>query len=309
MNRVFLKIRRMRHFFLHGITRVFLFRNSENAVIEGRSSSRTQGPGSSTNRLMNMPLLGLGTWKIGGTFERDMSHKDVEIQSIQYALSLGYRLIDTAEKYGAGGAEEIVGEAIRNVARDNLYIVSKVWNEHLNYNSVLDATERSLKRLRTPYLDLYLIHWPNPSVPVLETLSAMTELLDADMIRAIGVSNFDVPLLKEALATKITIVANQVEYSIMNRTAESDLIPFCKNNGIQIIAYRPLGRGNLSAAPPALFEIAKKRGATPAQIALSFITAQGIVAIPKASGAAHIEENWGSQKYPLSVEELNRLRT
>ena len=260
---------------------------------------------------VNIPLLGLGTWGMGGKFERDESNWQESLEALRYGLSLGFWLIDTAEMYGLGATEEIVGEAIRRMPREEIFLVSKVWKDHLRYDDVIKAAKQSLTRLKTDYLDLYLVHWPNETIPLSETMPAMEELVKQGLVKNIGVSNFSVPLLEEAMRylKNTPIVANEIEYNLSNQSANKDVVHFCKNNNIKIIAYRPLARGSLNTASTNLVaELAKKYQKTPGQIALNWLISQDMVAIPKATSKIHLEENWGALGWKMEEEDIVALK-
>jgi len=252
-------------------------------------------------------VLGFGTWRIGGGEEPDYSNDRFFIKAMIRAFELGYRLIDTAEYYGGGHTEELVGEALKDFNREEFFITSKVWHNHLHYDEVMKAAEKSLKRLKTKYINLYLIHWPNPEVPIKETIGALEKLVDDGKIRYIGVSNFSVTQLQEAMnsAKKHEIVANQVRYSVSDKKAESELLPFAKKNNIRIIAYTPLERGRLDL--PLLKELASKYSKTESQIALNYLICKKAVPIPKAIREEHMIENLGALGWKLSKEDVKRI--
>ena len=247
--------------------------------------------------------MGMGTWGMGGKYERDSSNFDESVKILRAGLDMGIKLIDVAELYGLGLTEEIVGEAIAGFARKDIFIISKVWKTNLRHDDVLKAMQGSLERLKTDYVDFYLIHWPSEDIPLAETMRAMEELADKGFARNIGVSNFSVELLKEAQShlKRAKIAANQVEYNLIERSAEKDVIPYCKENGIKVIAYRPLARGNIASSQnKALEALAQKYNKTPAQIALNWITSKEIVAIPKAGSIAHLRENCGALGWKMN---------
>ncbi len=238
-----------------------------------------------------IPKLGLGTYQI------DLVPRSETIQSLRRGIELGMTLIDTAEMYGWGKAEEIVGEAIKPFEREELTIVSKVWGTNLAYNQVKRSANASMRRLGT-YIDIYLIHWPNPSIPLRETMKAMEELVSEGVIRYIGVSNFSLRLLKEAISSldREDVVLNQVEYNLRVRDPEIDLLPYCQREKIVLMAYSPLDKGRLAREPSHELKIvADKLGKTPAQIALNWLISKPmVVAIPKAARLNHVEEIAGS---------------
>jgi diketogulonate reductase-like aldo/keto reductase len=266
---------------------------------------------------LRIPSIGIGTWKMGGGMTADGTHDKEAILSIRTAIGLGMTHIDTAELYGDGHAEELVGAAIREFDRRRLFITTKVKWSNLGYEDVIDAAKRSLRRLRTSYIDLYLVHTPNRSIPIEETMKAMDYVADNKLARFIGVSNFSAEEIKEARQyARNRIVANQIEYNLLvrnmgehTRDMESKIIPYCQKNGIVIIAYRPLANGELAKPGITLLdELAEKYGKTQAQIALNWLISKpNLVAIPKAATVEHIKENLGAIGWKLSEEDMNRL--
>ena len=255
--------------------------------------------------------IGLGTWGIGGGMSPDYSPDKQAIEAIRYAIELGMNHIDTAEIYGGGHSEELVGEAIKKFRRDEVFIASKVWHTNLKYDDVLRACERSLKRLQTSHIDLYYIHWPNPLIPLSETMRALERLHDEGRIRYIGVSNFSASLIEEARSylSHADVVANQVEYSLYERSIERDLIPYCYEKGITVVAYSPLGQGKLyrelSSSRPSkrvrvLREVAERYSKTPIQVALNWVIwREHVITIPKSIRKEHLEENAGAAGWRL----------
>lgn len=259
---------------------------------------------------MELPLLGMGTWGMGGKFERDESTVDRSLEVLRRGFLLGLSLIDTAELYGEGLTEEIVGRAIKGHQREDLFLISKVWKTHLAYDDVLRAAEGSLERLDTPYIDLYLIHWPSGEVPLRETTRALERLVSEGKVRAIGASNFSVADMENAQGalTTVPFSANQVEYNLLHQEARADVIPYCKAHGISVIAHRPLARGDLSRTHTATLDmLAKKYGKTTNQIALAWIMSQGITAIPATLDPEHMEENYGALSIVLQAEDQRLL--
>jgi diketogulonate reductase-like aldo/keto reductase len=265
----------------------------------------------------SVAAIGLGTWNMGGRESPD--HRDDErlIEAIRYAVELGMNHIDTAEMYAAGHAEELVGEAIKQFSRDEVFIATKVWPSNLRYEDVIRSCRRSLERLQLKYVDLYMVHWPNPRIPLQETMKAMEKLVKDGLVRYIGVSNFDVELLEEAMNAlkREEIVANQVEYSLEAREVERELIPFCERNGITVTAYTPLGKGRIPAEAASntprgkiLAEMAQRYGKTPVQIALNWVIWRpNVITIPKAARKEHLEENAGAAGWRLTEEDYKRL--
>lgn len=196
---------------------------------------------------VKIPVLGIGTWGMGGWESRDASHDKECVNAIRTAIKNGMTHIDTAEIYGIGHAEEIVGKAIKGFDRKKLFITTKVWKGNLRYDDVISAAKGSLKRMGVKYIDLYLIHWPNPKIPLKETIKAMDYLLKKKIIGFIGVSNFSLKLLKEAQSyTRNKIVANQVEYNLLKRECEKGLLDYCQKNNVVLIAYQPVAGGKLA---------------------------------------------------------------
>ncbi|MDH5754135.1 MAG: aldo/keto reductase [Candidatus Bathyarchaeota archaeon] len=266
---------------------------------------------------VNISVLGIGTWKMGGGLTVDTAHDKECILAIKTAVRLEMTHIDTAELYGNGHAEELVGEAIQEFEREELFIATKVKQENLRYDDLISAAKRSLKRLRTSYIDLYLIHGPNPYIPIEETMKAMDYLVESKLTRFIGVSNFSVEQIEEAQKhAKNKIVANQIEYNLLTRnqgqftnSMESKIIPYCQKNDVMIIAYRPIAKGELAKPGIKLLdELAEKYGKTQAQIAINWLSSKpNIVTIPKAVKVEHIKENLGAIGWRLSEEDMRRL--
>jgi diketogulonate reductase-like aldo/keto reductase len=239
----------------------------------------------------------MGTWMIEGR-SRDAERRAVE--ALRVGLDLGMNHIDTAEMYGNGRAEELVAEAIDG-QREQVFLVSKVLPSTASYQGTLNACKQSLKRLKTDFIDLYLLHWPSSQHPVKETMRAMEKLVDEGMIKFIGVSNFDLNQLREAqhVLTKYRIACNQVFYHLAYRGIERDLLPYCTESGIAIVGYSPFGHGNFpspqSRGGKVLAETAKKHGRTVRQIALNFLTRHpSLFTIPKAGNPNHIMEISGA---------------
>jgi diketogulonate reductase-like aldo/keto reductase len=252
-----------------------------------------------------IPVLGMGTWKMGGEWNLPNFSKDKEeIKALKFGLKLGMRFIDTAEAYGGGHAEELVGKAIKG---EKVFIATKVSPEHFHYKDIIKSCNASLKRLGVKQIDLYQLHWPNPLIPIKETMRAMEELVEKGKIRYIGVSNFSVEEFKEAqnALSKYEIVSNQVEYSLLSRAIEKDILPFCKKEKITLIAYSPLAQGKIFGKLPknlslALKEISIKYNKTISQIALNWlISKKPVITIPKASKIEHIKENIGALGWKL----------
>ncbi len=256
-----------------------------------------------------IPRLGLGTWAIGGESSPDTSRDPFFTNAIRTALELGYTLIDTAEMYGNGHTEEIIGQAIKGFRREELFITSKAWDTHLRNPDIVRACESSLKRLGTDYLDLYLIHWPNASVPLQETFKGLNQLVEQGKTRYLGVSNFNLRLLKQAQElSSVPIATDQVPYNLSNRKfVENGVLDYCQNNQIILTAYQPIERGSL-LANRTIRSIAEKYSATPAQIALAWLVQQPkVIAIPMSTNRDHLKENLDALNIDLSQEDLDKL--
>lgn len=255
--------------------------------------------------------IGLGTWMMG----ESRAARAREVSAVTHALNIGYRLLDTAEIYGGGGAERIIGEALRlfgTARRSELFIVSKVRPENASRSGMVHACEASIARMGCQYLDLYLLHWQGPHC-FTETLRGFNELLQRGLIRHCGVSNFDVDQLsrwldaEQSLDLPVGTQCNQLYYCLQARGIEFALLPWQHARAIQTMAYSPLGRGALTGHP-VLMRIARARAATAAQVALAWcIRESDVVAIPKSSDPKRIEENWRAVDVHLSAEELAEL--
>ncbi|MBI3516585.1 MAG: aldo/keto reductase [Proteobacteria bacterium] len=250
-----------------------------------------------------VPALGQGTWHMGEQVRRRAD----EVAALKLGLELGMTLIDTAEMYGEGGAEAVVGEAIKG-RRDQVFVVSKVYPHNASRKGAVAACERSLKRLKTDALDLYLLHWRG-SVPLAETLEAFQALVAAGKIRHWGVSNFDPADMTELrkLRSGVECATNQVLYNLTRRGIEWSLLPASRRHTMPIMAYTPLEQGRL-AAKPALKQLAQRHDATPSQIALAWVLQQdGVIAIPKATDPGHVRDNRAAGDIVLSKEDLAEL--
>ena len=257
----------------------------------------------------SIPVLGQGTWNIG----ESRSRRQVEVEALRLGLNLGMNLIDTAEMYGEGEAEEIVGEAIADRPRAEVFIVSKVYPHNATRRGVIEACARSLRRLKAGYIDLYLLHWRG-DVPLVETLEAFQFLKDRGDIRDFGVSNFDVDDMEEAyvLPGGEEICTNQVLYNLTYRGIEWDLLPWCQEKNIPIMAYSPVGQDSAGKkrifANPAVKSIAARHDASPAQIALAWLLRQPeLVVIPKATQPQHIRENRAAHDIELTDQDFQEL--
>jgi diketogulonate reductase-like aldo/keto reductase len=237
-------------------------------------------------------------------------HRSQEIEAVRLALRMGWRVIDTAEMYGEGGAEEVVGEAVRlalqaeEITRDEIFIVSKVYPHHASLLGTREACERSLARLGLPQIDLYLLHWRG-QYPLRETVTGFEALKEEGWIRHWGVSNFDLRDMEELFAVERgdRCAANQVYYSLDERGIEVELLPWLREQHVPCMAYSPLGKGRL-ARDPTLTAIGERHGASAAQIALAWLLEQpGVMAIPKAVREAHLRENLAAAGIELSRED------
>jgi len=247
--------------------------------------------------------IGLGTWKMGESART----RAAEVAAVRLAIEIGYRAIDTAEMYGEGGAEEVVGQALAEalrvgaVARDELFIVSKVYPHNANRAGLAAACGRSLKRLGLDRIDLYLLHWPGPH-PLRETIAGFEALQAEGRIHRWGVSNFDTDEMRELVGQSggPACAANQVYYSLGARGAEFDLLPWQRQRRIPLMAYCPLDQGGL-ANDAALRDLAEALGATASQVALAWLMAQpGVMVIPKAVRETHLRENFAAAALTLS---------
>jgi diketogulonate reductase-like aldo/keto reductase len=250
-----------------------------------------------------VPALGQGTWHMGENRRRAAD----EAASLRLGIELGMTLIDTAEMYGSGGAEEVVRQAAAGV-RDRLFIVTKVYPHNASRAGVVEACERSLKRLGTDRIDLYLLHWRG-SIPLVETLEGFLRLQRDGKIRRHGVSNFDRRDIEEwaALAGGDAVAADQVLYNLQSRGVEFDLVPWCREREVAVMAYTPLGQGRM-LADRTLTAVARRHDATPAQTALAWLLRQeGVIVIPKASRAEHVRENRGALDLTLDADDLAAL--
>ncbi len=253
----------------------------------------------------SIPVLGQGTWRMGEANDR----RRREISALREGIELAMTVIDTAEMYADGGAEEIVGAAIRGY-RDDVFVISKFYPHNATPKRMLAACERSLRRLRTDRIDVYLLHWRG-DVPLRETLEGFDLLLRAEKIRYAGVSNFDVSDMEElfALDGGKRIVANEVMYNLERRGIEADLLPWCRRRKRALIAYSPIEEGLLAGRTHVgLSAIAERHDSTPVQIALAWaIHERGVIAIPKSASVAHVRENRGAADIRLTKRDLDEL--
>jgi diketogulonate reductase-like aldo/keto reductase len=264
------------------------------------------------NNDLGIPPIGQGCMGIGGEFSRDESKAEEHLHALQFGIDLGLTFLDTAEIYSDGYSEELIGRVAKG-RRDKLFIATKFSPKNSSYQGVLGAAESSLTRLQTDYIDLYQIHWPNPAIPIEETVSAMERLVDEGKIRYIGVSNFS---KREMIAAQSSmsgnrIVSNQLEYNLFDRFIEQDILPHCRREKSLVIAYSPLDKGRTTDGDlkrNLLQELSVKYEKTPSQIALNWlISQQSVVAIPKSTNLEHIKQNAESAKFEISGEDKLRI--
>lgn len=272
-----------------------------------------------TTSTLTLPKIGFGTWKIGGGSFPDPSTDSVSMAALHSALEVGYAHFDTAEMYANGRAEELLGKAIRSsqtraepgrsVKREALFITSKVTPSHLQYDEVLRSCENSLRRLQMDFIDLYLIHWPSEGMKLADTFRALNKLVRDGKIKHIGVSNFNLKLLKESQALSETpIVTNQAPYSLSDRSyVKNGMLEYCQKNDILLTAYSPIDEGNLRTNAN-LETIAKAHNATAFQIALAWVISQPrIITIPMSANPKHIKENFDAADIELTENEIKQL--
>lgn len=250
-----------------------------------------------------VPALGQGTWQM----EERGGGRAEAIEALRLGVDLGMTVIDTAEMYGEGKVEEIVGEAIAG-RRDQVFLVSKCYPQNASRKRMVEACARSLRRLGTDRIDLYLLHWPG-SVPIEETLDTFMRLKDEGKILDYGISNFDARGIQRVWSAQGGggIVTDQVLYNLSERGIEWDLLPWCRKRGLPLMAYTPLGQGEL-LRDPALARVGRRHGATPAQVALAWLLSRdGVLAIPKAGRVAHVRENRKAADIVLDAQDLAEL--
>ncbi|MBD1551286.1 aldo/keto reductase [Pseudomonas typographi] len=247
-----------------------------------------------------VPAIGQGTWRMGEA----PSQRGAEIAALRLGIEAGLSLIDTAEMYGEGGAEQVVGEAIAGL-RDQVYLVSKVYPHHASRQGVVEACERSLQRLHTDHLDLYLLHWPG-SHPLEDTIEGFERLREQGKIGQWGVSNFDVAEMAELPAQGCA--TNQVLYNPETRGVEFDLLPWCRQRAIAVMAYCPIGQGGRFLEHPLLNSLAAKHHVSPAEVSLAWVIRDGnTVAIPKAVDPVHVRLNARAGQLALDADDLAAL--
>ncbi len=290
---------------------------------------------------LRVSRIGLGAWQFGdkGWGWGSTVTEDDALQILQTAFEAGINFMDTAEVYGRGISEQVVGNFIKKVGRKNLVIATKVSGQHLRYEDVLKAAEASLARLGISAIDLYQVHFPNPYIPLSQAMKAMEALVDREFIRYIGVSNFSKPLLKDAQESlhNHKIVSNQVRYNLVQRTIEDEILPYCRQQEIAIIAFSPLAQGlltgkfakvdlaeqdlrrenplfnltnveSLRSVIEVLTQFAQRYGKTPSQVALNWLLSNDdVFPIPGAKNPAQVTDNVGAVGWKLQVEDARRL--
>lgn len=260
---------------------------------------------------VNLPIVGQGTWQL----EQGSAHHQEKqaIETLQIGLDLGMTHIDTAEMYGNGRVEELVWKAIGE-RRDEVFLVDKVLPSNASYEGTLKACKRSLERLKTNWIDLYLLHWPSDRNPIKETMRAMEKLVDDGVVRFIGVSNFDVAELRKAeqSLSKHRIACDQVLYNLQYREIERHLLPYCNDRQIATVGYSPFGHGTFPSPSTnqgkVLERIAKAHNHTARQVALNFLTRhQNLFTIPKAGEPKHVRENANSSGWSLTEDDISAI--
>ena len=258
-----------------------------------------------------IPKIGLGTWGMGGKQIEDRRWDEETIIAIRMAIDLGLTHIDTAEYYGAGHCEELVGQAIEPYPRDEIFITTKVWRTNLHHDNLIKSMKASLRRLQQDYVDLYLIHWPNYRIPIKETMQALEHCAQEGYTRYIGVSNFSANLMQEAQShlKENYLVANQTEFSLLEQKPRTNLLPYLKETNRTLIAYSPLARGVLPRLEhKTLSEISKKYNKSQTQVAINWIIShKNVVAIPKSSNPIHLMEFMDSTGWKMKLEDKMEL--
>ena len=243
---------------------------------------------------LHIEQIGLGTWNLKGSQGQ---------AAIEHALKVGYRHIDSADFYKTHGS---IAEAIQTqgLKREEVFITSKLWSHSLGTDEVGPAVKRFLHELQTEFIDLLLIHWPSSSVPLAETLVAMEATRHAGKIKSIGVSNFNVELMREALQSGVPVVNNQIEYNLGHQP--QDILDFCRVNDVTVTAYTPLGRGNRTQEA-LVDELAEKYKATREQVLLNWLVGKGMIVIPRSKNPRHIEANWSALSWRIDQEDVERI--
>ena len=266
---------------------------------------------------LDLPPIGFGMWDDvaqtvkdsgGRPVDPDADRDAAQLAVLHQAINLGYRHFDTAEMYAAGHSETILGRALLEQERSDFVVTSKVSAENLAYDDLLAACDRSLERLQTSYIDMYLIHWPNLEIPLAESFRALNHLVNVGKVRHIGVSNFDVPLLEQAVQLcETNLATNQVYYGLLNRKPqENGTVKFCQENKVVLTAYAPLRGGVLTH--PTVVEIAERIQATPSQVALNWLIRQpGVITIPHSSNKQRQKDNLEATNIQLNEADTQQL--
>ncbi len=267
-----------------------------------------------TKKLKNgfeLPVYGLGVWEMGGRGEVDTSKDGTEIEAIQSAIDAGITHIDTAESYGVGHAEELVGKAMQGYDRSKLIVATKVSAPHQSYDGLRRSFEASLKRLGTDYVDLYLLHrYPDVGIPIAETMRAMDELVEQGVVKNIGVCNLSPNRFDEAQKhTQHKLVCNQVHYNVQYREMEDKgVLNYCQENDVLLVAWRPVQKGTLPQTK-LIDDLAQKYNKTPTQVVINWLISQDhVVTISKTSHIEHLKENLGAAGWTMEPEDIERIR-
>lgn len=278
----------------------------------GQPASHKMIPTKKLKDGFEIPAYGLGTWQMGGREKRDPKNDDAaDIVAIQDAIEHGVTHIDTAEVYAGGYAEELIGRAIKDFDRSKLLIASKVHAEHLGYDQILEACKRSLRRLATPYLDLYLLHRYNADVSLEKSMQALDVLVSEGLVRNIGVCNFGAENLQRAQSyTKNKVVCDQVHYNLIYREPErAGLLEYCQNNDIFLSAWRPTQYAELAQKIPLMEELCEKYQKTPIQIAINWLVSQDhVITLSKTRSIEHLKENIAALDWQMESADIEQLR-
>lgn len=255
--------------------------------------------------------IGFGTWRIGGASSPNATLDSASLAALHSALALGYTHFDTAEMYGGGHSEELLGQAVREsgIDRSKLFITTKVTPSHLRFHDVLHACESSLRRLKMDYLDLYLIHWPSHSIPLEETFQGLNQLVSQGKVRHLGVSNFELDMLQQSQKLSATpIVTNQIPYSLFDRSyVKNGVLGYCQAQNILVTAYSPVKEGRIKVTH-SLQSIANAHNATPYQIALAWLVNQPkVITIPMSFNPQHQAENLAAAEIVLTADEMEEM--
>jgi aryl-alcohol dehydrogenase-like predicted oxidoreductase len=260
----------------------------------------------------SVSAIGIGCMGVGGLFSVDTSEDTKSVETLRYAFDLGLTVVDTAEGYAAGHSEELVGKAIAG-RRSEIYVATKVSPEHLSSRDLVFSAEESLKRLGTERIDLFQVHWPNPKIPLEQTMRALDSLVRSGRIRHIGLCNFSLKNLQDAegYLQRGSVAAAQVEYNLFDRSIEKEYLPYCVRRGIAVIAYSPLDQGQICGGPQTrslLEPIARRAGCSLGQLALAWVIGHpGVLAIPKASSADHLLLNAAAGEMTLSRDDVAEI--